>query len=176
MYLRKHSLYGISLKFPWNFLKISHTFNIWRSHLQSDLTAKCWFWEKSVLWKKSKIFKICLEESKGSTFTHLIIFSFLKNTNAVLLQCLTKKKNTSFRSLCRYEKHVSHFFDEIFKNYGTFLVILLCNTNLPRWVKNPEKNNHFYESNFSKYVALDKIFSEIIIFNEVYQLFKFVPS
>ncbi len=42
--------------------------------------------------------------------------------------------------------------------------------------ENPEKNNHFYESNFSKHIALDKIFSEIIIFNEGYQLFKFVPG
>ncbi len=40
----------------------------------------------------------------------------------------------------------------------------------------PWKNNHFYESNFSKYVALDKIFSEIMIFNEGYRPFKFVPD
>ncbi len=40
----------------------------------------------------------------------------------------------------------------------------------------PSKNNHFHESNFSMFVALDKIFSEIIIFNEGYQLFKFVPG
>ncbi len=85
--------------------------NKWRSHLQSDLNAKCWFWEKwekSVLWKKSKIFKICLGESEGSTFTHLIIFSFLKNMNAVSLQCVTKK--ILHLDLFRHEKHVSKFF------------------------------------------------------------------
>ncbi len=126
----------------------------WRSHLQSDLNAKCWFWEKwekSVLWNKSKIFKICLGESKGSTFTHLIIFLFLKNTNAVLLQCLTKKKITSFRSLCRYEKHVSNFFWSFQKSWNFSCFILLCNTNMPQSVKNPEKYNHFYESNFSNF-------------------------
>ncbi len=56
---------------------------------------------EAVLWKKSKIFKICLGESKRSTFTHLIIFSFLKNTNAVLLQCVTKKK-TGYHRLSRW--------------------------------------------------------------------------
>ncbi len=78
-------IYGniIGKKWIWN----------WRSHTQSNLTAKCWFWEKwekAVLWKKIKIFKISLGEKKGLTFTHLIIFSFLKNTNALLLQCIKK--------------------------------------------------------------------------------------
>ncbi len=39
--------------------------------------CKFWFWEKwekAVLPKKSKIFEICLRESKRSTFIHQIIF------------------------------------------------------------------------------------------------------
>ncbi len=101
--------------------------------------------------------------------------TFVSEKHEHSVATVPNKKKILHLGHCRYKKHVSNFFLMKFSKIME-LLLLYCNTNLPQWVKNPEKNNHFYVSNCNKYVALDKIFSEIIIFNEGYQLFKFVPG
>ncbi len=60
------------------------------------------------------------------------IFVSEKHERSVATVPNKKKKKLHLGHFAGMKNTFLTFFDEVFKNHGTFLVILLCNTNLPQ--------------------------------------------